>query len=179
VPPQGHREGVAPVVLQALREVSEACPAGAPAAQLPGPRVAGLPQLLLLKAAVYHAVAAGSYDLHDYLDYRAWLGATLLQASGPHCLLAPPRLAGFGVAATAPCGRPPPPLASPRARPRHPSPRLPRCCRVQELQDTRPEAQGLRAAAATLVGAWIPRLQPEDRPPLYGALLGLLACRDM
>jgi hypothetical protein len=70
---------VAPVVLQLLREVSDACPAGAAAAQLPGPRVAGVPQLLLAKAAVYHSVAAGSYDLHDYLDYRAWLGATLLQ----------------------------------------------------------------------------------------------------
>ncbi len=70
------------MVLQLLREVSDACPAGAPAEQLPGPRVGGVPQLLLAKAAVYHSVAAGSYDLHDYLDYRAWLGSTLLQARG-------------------------------------------------------------------------------------------------
>jgi hypothetical protein len=37
----------------------------------------------------------------------------------------------------------------------------------------------LRAAAAAVVGAWIPRLQPEDRPALYRALLGLLSCGDM
>lgn len=90
---QGHREAVAPVVVQLLQSASEACPPGA-AAQLAaaaqqqqqqngaaaGGRalVRGIPAAVLSKEAVYQAVAAGAYELHDYVDF-----------TGPSCLLFP------------------------------------------------------------------------------------------
>lgn len=38
-----------------------------------------MPEPLLLKEAVYHAVAVGSYELHDVIDYSSWLHGPLLQ----------------------------------------------------------------------------------------------------
>lgn len=40
--------------------------------------VQGVPVAVLAKAAVYHAVAVGAYELHDFLDFSSWLHASLL-----------------------------------------------------------------------------------------------------
>lgn len=85
--PQGHREAVAPVVVQLLKSASDACPPGA-AAQLAaaaqqqqqqqqqngaaaggGGLIQGVPAAVLRKEAAYQAVAAGAYELHDYVDF--------------------------------------------------------------------------------------------------------------
>lgn len=42
------------------------------------PRTIAVPQVLY-KDAVYSALAVGSYELHDYVDYRGWLAGALLQ----------------------------------------------------------------------------------------------------
>lgn len=71
-PPQGNREAVAPVVVQLLKEASDACPPGAPAqlAAAPGAAlVQGVPAAVLRKEAAYQAVATGAYELHDYVDF--------------------------------------------------------------------------------------------------------------
>lgn len=86
--PQSNREAVAPVVVQLLKAASEACPPGA-AAQLAaggGAAVRGIPAPLLAKEAAYQAVAAGAYELHDFVDFTGVLGA--------HCVytLLPPAL---------------------------------------------------------------------------------------
>lgn len=79
---EGHRDQVASVVLDLLRRTNEACAAltaggsaGAPpAAHL----VRGVPAAILAKEAVYHAAAVGAYELHDYIDFSAWLRGSLL-----------------------------------------------------------------------------------------------------
>jgi hypothetical protein len=50
---------------------------------LPGPVICGpggvvYPVLLLLKEAVYEAVALSAYELHDFIDYQGWLRSSLL-----------------------------------------------------------------------------------------------------
>ncbi|EFJ44088.1 hypothetical protein VOLCADRAFT_95713 [Volvox carteri f. nagariensis] len=55
-------------------------PPGTPADSLGGERLVGVPMQILHKDSVYGALAAGAYELHDYLDFRAWLTGSLLQA---------------------------------------------------------------------------------------------------
>jgi hypothetical protein len=75
---QEDREAVAPVVVRLLGAQLEACPPGGAAAQ-PGPRVAGVPAAVLAKEAAYTAAGVGAYELHDYIDFRAWYHAALLR----------------------------------------------------------------------------------------------------
>lgn len=80
---QGNREAVAPVVVQLLKEASDACPPGAPAqlAAAPGAAlVQGVPPAVLRKEAAYQAVATGAYELHDYVDFTGeqdWFGLSM------------------------------------------------------------------------------------------------------
>jgi hypothetical protein len=67
-----------PVIVHLLTAVSAECPTGADISALPGPRVCGLPAALLRKEAVYHAVSAAAYELHDYIDWGQWLRSSLL-----------------------------------------------------------------------------------------------------
>ncbi|PNW86254.1 hypothetical protein CHLRE_02g078885v5 [Chlamydomonas reinhardtii] len=76
---QAYREVLGPAVASLLPVVAAGAPAGVPADSLPGERVAGVPLALLYKDAVYAALAAGAYELHDYLDFRAWLTGSLMQ----------------------------------------------------------------------------------------------------
>lgn len=41
--------------------------------------LAGCPDALLLKEAVYHAMSVGCYDLAEVVDYTQWLRCTLLK----------------------------------------------------------------------------------------------------
>ncbi|KAG2435382.1 hypothetical protein HXX76_007454 [Chlamydomonas incerta] len=75
---QAYREVLGPAVASLLPAVAASAPAGVPADSLPGERVVGVPLVLLYKDGVYAALAAGAYELHDYLDYRAWLTGSLL-----------------------------------------------------------------------------------------------------
>lgn len=97
---QDHREAIAPVVVQLLQAADAACPPGVLAEQLPGARVAGVPEPLLLKEAVYSAVAVGAYDLHDSIDYTPWLRSSLLKVRGVHAVpisIATAASCGFGI----------------------------------------------------------------------------------
>ncbi|GBF94095.1 hypothetical protein Rsub_07082 [Raphidocelis subcapitata] len=49
---------------------------------------------------------------------------------------------------------------------------------LQELAITAPAARPLRRAAARAVGAWVPRLEPSDRPAAYAALCSALSDAD-
>ena len=40
--------------------------------------VAGYPAVVLAKEAVYNAVCAGAFELHDYLDFSSWFRTALL-----------------------------------------------------------------------------------------------------
>lgn len=42
-----------------------------------------------------------------------------------------------------------------------------------------PATRPLRRRAARLVGEWVARVEGDDRPPVYGALLAMLAEDDM
>jgi hypothetical protein len=97
MPAQAYREVLSPVVAQMLAAASDACPVGADVAQLPGSRVMGrYPEPLLVKEAVYNAVAVGAYDLHDAIDYLPWLHGSLLQVRIARAM--PTRCkGGFGV----------------------------------------------------------------------------------
>jgi hypothetical protein len=84
------RVAAAPVLVTLLKGVSELVPAGwgcggpsqqqqqLPGPSIPGPSGRGYPAVLLLKEAVYEAVALTAYDLHDALDYKSWLHTSLL-----------------------------------------------------------------------------------------------------
>ena len=64
------------MVVQLLQEASEGCPPGAPAqlAAAPGGSlVHGVPAAVQRKEAAYQAVAAGAYELHDYVDFTGGL----------------------------------------------------------------------------------------------------------
>ncbi|GLC33673.1 hypothetical protein PLESTB_000102300 [Pleodorina starrii] len=76
---QAYREVLGPAVASLLPAVQAGAPPGTPADSLPGERLVGVPLQVLHKDAVYGALAAGAYELHDYLDYRAWLTGSLLQ----------------------------------------------------------------------------------------------------
>jgi len=76
---KANRELLSPVVVHLLQQVSSSCPVGVDPAALPGDRVGGIPSPVLLKDAVYNAVAVGAYELHDYVDWTPWLRSTLLQ----------------------------------------------------------------------------------------------------
>ncbi|GFR48983.1 hypothetical protein Agub_g11001, partial [Astrephomene gubernaculifera] len=76
---QAYREVLGPAVVSLLPGVQAAAPPGVPADSLPGERLVGVPRQILYKDAVYGALAAGSYELHDYLDFRTWLAGPLLQ----------------------------------------------------------------------------------------------------
>lgn len=83
--PQGNREAVAPVVVQLLGGAAEACPPGAPArlaASGATGAVRGVPAAALAKEAVYQLVAAGAYELHDYVDFTSFLHSSLLAEMG-------------------------------------------------------------------------------------------------
>lgn len=70
---EGHREVLAPLVVDLLRRAGEGAAAGS------GPAVRSVPQAVLFKAAVYNAAAVCAYELHDYIDFAAWLrGGSLL-----------------------------------------------------------------------------------------------------
>lgn len=92
---QGNREAVAPVVVQLLKEASDACPPGAPAqlAAAPGAAlVQGVPPAVLRKEAAYQAVATGAYELHDYVDFTGeqdWFGLSMGGGGGARqaCML--------------------------------------------------------------------------------------------
>ncbi|KAG1675441.1 hypothetical protein FOA52_001739 [Chlamydomonas sp. UWO 241] len=73
-----HKVLLCPVVVHLLTAVSAECPTGATVGTMPGPRVCGLPAALLRKEAVYHAVSAAAYELHDYIDWGQWLRSSLL-----------------------------------------------------------------------------------------------------
>lgn len=186
---------MAPVVAELLRGAAEACPPGVDPASLPGPAVGGVPMQasvvicggacmsafitalfsaqctprgaararagkpagagvicrcvqasvtceysvsslparrqsisqVLTKEVVYRAAALGAYELHEYVDFTAWLRSSLLpEVSGRHPALAP-----------------------------------------------------LRRAAAELVAANVARLESDDRPAAYAALVALMAEDDV
>ncbi|KAG2446835.1 hypothetical protein HYH02_008395 [Chlamydomonas schloesseri] len=98
---QAYREVLGPAVASLLPAVAAAAPPGVPADSLPGERVAGVPLALLYKDAVYAALAAGAYELHDYLDYGAWLTGSLLTELSDTCAANKPlrRRIGLVVAA--------------------------------------------------------------------------------
>ena len=75
------------MVVQLLKEASDACPPGAPAqlAAVPGAAlVQGVPAAVLRKEAAYQAVATGAYELHDYVDFTG--GPALWFLGGDHAL---------------------------------------------------------------------------------------------
>lgn len=49
---------------------------------------------------------------------------------------------------------------------------------MQELADTSKEAKPLRRRAALLLGQWVVKINAEDRPAAYRALLSLMADQD-
>ena len=69
---------MAPVVVSLLKAKSQACPPGTAASQQ-GPRIGGIPAVVLAKEAVYNAAGVGAYGLHDYIDFKQWFQSTLLQ----------------------------------------------------------------------------------------------------
>ncbi|KAG2485576.1 hypothetical protein HYH03_015738 [Edaphochlamys debaryana] len=77
--PAAYRDVLGPAVVSLLPAAHAAAPPGVPADSLPGERVAGVPAQVLYKDAVYAALAAGAYELHEHLDYRGWLAGGLLQ----------------------------------------------------------------------------------------------------
>jgi hypothetical protein len=64
---ESHRELLAPVVVEILKQALEGCPPAAPGADVI------ITPALLLKEAAYNAVGAANYDLHDYIDLKSWL----------------------------------------------------------------------------------------------------------
>lgn len=71
------------MVVQLLSAASEACPPGAPARLVGAPgSVRGVPAAVLAKEAAYQAVAAGAYELHDYIDFTGFLHSSLLPEMG-------------------------------------------------------------------------------------------------
>ena len=97
VPLQANREGLAPLIMEELRIVSEACPSGR-SASVPGPGREGIPEAVLAKEAVYNAVGAGAWELLDHVDFTSWLHAALLpvRPSASTCPVSP-RDVGFRV----------------------------------------------------------------------------------
>ena len=77
---------MAPLVLDLLRRVNESV-AAAGAAAAAGGAAQGVPQAVLFKVAAYNAAAVAAYELHDYIDFAAWLRSGLLPEI---------RLAGLG-----------------------------------------------------------------------------------
>ncbi|GMH34265.1 hypothetical protein BSKO_02099 [Bryopsis sp. KO-2023] len=74
---KGYRELLGPTVMSALETVSSRCPVGVvPTDQA---EIGGIPGTVLEKEAVYHAVAVGSYDLYDYVNFSSWYRSTLVQ----------------------------------------------------------------------------------------------------
>ena len=74
---QEHFQSLAPFIIETLQEATSRCPAGF-ARQAAGPSTLGIPAAVLFKEAVYTALAAGSYELHDYIDLSSWLRSSLL-----------------------------------------------------------------------------------------------------
>ncbi|CAM6098378.1 unnamed protein product [Calypogeia fissa] len=68
-----HRELLAPLVVEMLRQAAENCPPAGPNADLQ------ITQGLLLKEAVYNAVGVANYDLYDYIDFKSWYESSLAQ----------------------------------------------------------------------------------------------------
>ena len=46
---------------------------------LTGDSILRLPPQVLTKEAAYNAAGVGAYELHDYIDFRAWYHAALLR----------------------------------------------------------------------------------------------------
>lgn len=61
--------------------VAAAAPTGVSPEQLQGEAVAGVPRVILNKEVVYNAIAIGAYELHDFVDFTAWLRGSLLHVS--------------------------------------------------------------------------------------------------
>ncbi|CAK9199162.1 unnamed protein product [Sphagnum jensenii] len=69
---ESHRELLAPVVVEILKQALEGCPPAAPGADVI------ITPALLLKEAAYNAVGAANYDLHDYIDFKSWWEGALV-----------------------------------------------------------------------------------------------------
>ncbi|BBN14841.1 importin-11 [Marchantia polymorpha subsp. ruderalis] len=68
-----HREMLAPLVVEMLKQASDNCPPAAPDADMQ------ITPALLLKEAVYNAVGVANYDLYDYIDFKSWYDSCLAQ----------------------------------------------------------------------------------------------------
>ena len=89
-PPRGSsppsRTRLAHVLVQMLSDVEQACPASVSLHDVvPNtPTLEGIPRVLLLKEAVYHAMGAAAYELHDFVDVPMWLHrSVLVEAAAP------------------------------------------------------------------------------------------------
>ncbi|CAG9463738.1 unnamed protein product [Pedinophyceae sp. YPF-701] len=95
---ESDRAALAPVVVEMLRAVSaEATPAQLEAAAAGGSgrgadHAREVEQLVARREGVYSAVGWGAHELHDYIDVRAWMDASLLrEAALPGATLRPLR----------------------------------------------------------------------------------------
>lgn len=69
---ENFKEALAPVVMQMLKQASEACPPPGPESDVV------MTQALLIKDACYDAVGVASYDLHDFVDFDSWYRSVLV-----------------------------------------------------------------------------------------------------
>ncbi len=174
--PQANREAVAPVVVQLLKEASDACPPGAPAqlAAAPGAAlVQGVPAAVLRKEAAYQAVATGAYELHDYVDFTGGYGGQLLFGGRECTLLGLVWGAAACVLSHPRCPKAPSQcgcsslLSPPDSRHTHP-PRLP--ARQPAGRDGRPLAAGPPAAPPRHQAGQPLGGSPQEGGPARGAL---------
>jgi hypothetical protein len=128
--------------------------------QLPGPSILGpcgvaYPCVLLLKEVVWEAVALNAYELHDALDYSAWL----------HSALLPEMLS----------------LQQQQLQQQQGQQQQGLLQQQQGLLQQQQQQQQQHAplpllprAAARVVGQWVAGLKPDDRPAAYAGLTTLL-----